>query len=757
MMRQFKRKPIAVAVLSLITCAGAYAEDAVSVAATAADQTVEQPQTVTVFGKRQTRQVSEVGKSDIADTAPGSSPLKAVARLPGVNFNSSDSYGAYEWGSKISIRGFSQNQLGFTLDDVPLGDMSYRNYNGLHISRAISSENISKAVVSQGTGALGTASTSNLGGALQFYSSDPADKPTATLQQSFGQESAKRSFVRLDTGYIADSNTKAYLSFTDQDSDKWKGEGAQRQRQFNSKIVSNFDNAKFTAFLNWSDRKEVDYMDQSKDSIKRLGYHWDYYAPNWQKAINSANHVWTSGETSEDDAYYNGSGLRQDLLTGATLDYDLTRKASIKTTVYHHEQEGTGTWWLPNPPVVNGTPKLPIALRTLEFNINRTGILSALTVESGINTFNTGIWYERNNFDNAMRFYAQDSGPSSPYERPSDPYFTRWDYGFQTDTIQFHLQDTLKLSDQLTVNVGFKSPHTKTSIESKDDTAPNFKLNGSLTASKNFLPQAGINFKLNEHNEFFADAAQNITAYRGVIKGGASPFDTTQAGFDAVKKTIRPEESITTEAGWRYQDRQFETSATVYHVDFKNRLLVLQQGAAIIGNPSVLSNVGGVETNGVQGYFAWSPVSSLKWSNALSFNNSKYKDDFTDNGVTVKTAGKQVVDAPRWIASSELTYDDGKAFGHIGVNYNGQRYYTYLNDNSVQGYSLWDLGGGYRWKNLGYVSELTLSGTLNNVLNKKYYAFGDNPFPSSDPSGTSYNLLAGAPRTAFLTLGAKFK
>ena len=37
----------------------------------------------------------------------------------------------------INIRGFNQNQLGFTLDGVPLGDMSYGNTNGLHISRAI--------------------------------------------------------------------------------------------------------------------------------------------------------------------------------------------------------------------------------------------------------------------------------------------------------------------------------------------------------------------------------------------------------------------------------------------------------------------------------------------------------------------------------------------------------------------------------------------------------------------------------------------
>src|SRR5206468_11594517 len=42
-----------------------------------------------------------------------------------------------------------ETQLGFTLDGIPLGDGSYGNVNGLHISRAISSENIGETRVSR--------------------------------------------------------------------------------------------------------------------------------------------------------------------------------------------------------------------------------------------------------------------------------------------------------------------------------------------------------------------------------------------------------------------------------------------------------------------------------------------------------------------------------------------------------------------------------------------------------------------------------
>ena len=185
------------------------------------EQNAKQLENVSVTGRGQTRQVTTLNTADIGTAAAGTSPLQALNKLPGVNFNSADSLGNYEWGSRISMRGFSQNQLGFTLDDVPLGDMSYRNYNGLHISRAISSENLGKISVSQGIGALGTASNSNLGGTIQFYSLDPSDKAGAKVEQSAGEYSTLRTFGRYDSGLLGNTNTKIAVSVSDQGQDKW--------------------------------------------------------------------------------------------------------------------------------------------------------------------------------------------------------------------------------------------------------------------------------------------------------------------------------------------------------------------------------------------------------------------------------------------------------------------------------------------------------------------------------------------------------
>jgi iron complex outermembrane receptor protein len=80
--------------------------------------------TVTVTAPGETRSEQSIDSKLLLEAAPGTSPIQTLARLPSVSVTSADPYGAYEWALRISVRGFNQNQLGFTLDEVPLGDMS---------------------------------------------------------------------------------------------------------------------------------------------------------------------------------------------------------------------------------------------------------------------------------------------------------------------------------------------------------------------------------------------------------------------------------------------------------------------------------------------------------------------------------------------------------------------------------------------------------------------------------------------------------
>ena len=726
--------------LALIGMASAHAQTA--------DVTELERVTVTM-GTGQLRSVQGLTKADFENAVAGTSPLVTLSRLPGVNFQSSDPLGNYEWSTRITVRSFSQNQLGFTLDDVPLGDMSYGNFNGLHISRAISSENVSRAFLSQGTGALETASSSNLGGTLQFYSSDPAVKFGAQINQTFGSSNDRRTYLRLDSG--ATGFGQFYLSYTNQNADKWKGSGQQRQEQVNVKYVNQFGENRLSAFVNTSKRREIDYQDLSLEMINRLGYKADNFYPNFSAATKAANTLCGNNGSVYvaqcDDAYYAGSGLRDDELYGATLDAKLAERLRLKTTLYHHRDKGMGLWFTPYTASPDGTP---VALRTSEYGIQRSGVVANLEYEIAQHLIKLGYWHEDNSFDQARRFYATSpSAVPSPYDFPSNPFFTQWQYKFNTKTDQFSLSDTVALSKSLNLGFGFKSLRVKIDGQLEVGTG---RPSGSITANKGFLPQVGLSYQFSKTDEMFAGVARNMRAYQGSALG-TTPFATTDVGFAAIKDKLKPETSDSFEAGWRTQGRGYQGSLTAYLVNFRDRLLGVQAGAGIVGNPTILSNVGGVRSTGVEGALSVRLTPSVNWFNSLSLSNSTYRDNVISGGNLVAISGKHVVDAPDTMLKSILGYDDGRLSGSLGIDYMSQRYFSYLNDAKVPSHTLVNLSVGYRSKSLGFISEGSVKLGVNNLTNQKYVStIGSNGFGNS---GDNQTLMAGAPRQVFLTLSAK--
>ena len=164
-----------------VACLPAHADDTAS--QPAADNSNDM-QEIVVTTEKTTRSSVALGGLEVQKLLPGDSPLKAVETLPGVIYETADPWGNNEQNESLVIHGFTTQQLGYTMDGVPLGDQQYGNYNGLSPSRALSSENISRVELASGAGSLGVASTSNLGGAIQTFSSDPLQTLTADLRET---------------------------------------------------------------------------------------------------------------------------------------------------------------------------------------------------------------------------------------------------------------------------------------------------------------------------------------------------------------------------------------------------------------------------------------------------------------------------------------------------------------------------------------------------------------------------------------------
>ena len=206
---------------------------------------------IIVTGRGETRQVQEISQADIAPLAAGTTALKALEKLPSVNFQSADAFGAYEWSQRITVRGFDQSRLGFTLDGVPLGNQNYGNVNGLHTNRAISPENVGVIRLTQGAGSVGTQATNNLGGTIELASREPSSDFGVDGNLTYGSDSTLRGFARIDTG---GETARGFLSYGYLTTDKWKGFGEQRQHVVNAKAVVDVGAAKLSGYLSFSDQ-----------------------------------------------------------------------------------------------------------------------------------------------------------------------------------------------------------------------------------------------------------------------------------------------------------------------------------------------------------------------------------------------------------------------------------------------------------------------------------------------------------------------
>jgi iron complex outermembrane receptor protein len=701
---------------------------------------------IVVFGQGETRQVQEVSSKELLILAPGTSPLKAIEKLPSVSFQSADPFGTYEWSSRVSIRGFNQNQLGYTLDGIPLGDSSYGNNNGLHIGRAIISENIGVTRVSQGSGSIGTQATNNLGGTLEFFSADPSDGFGVDANLTYGSSNTMRAFGRINFGEAG--GVRGFLSGVYHNADKWKGGGEQRSMHVNAKAIIPVGDAEFDGFFSYSDRAEQDYQDLSLEMINRLGYDHDNYFPDYAKAISAARGTYVAPINNLDDSYYDASGLRKDTLASYGLIAPLADGVTFKIKAYYHNNTGQGTWGTPYVPSPNG---VPMSARTTEYDIQRGGVFSSLNAEVGDHEVTVGSWYEHNDFTQARRFYAYESNTTPGLDHTkflANPFFTQWLFDFNTDTLQYYVQDKISLGD-LTINLGWKG------FQVNNESDP--RIQGSLAAGKIksqdwFQPHAGVAYKLTEKAEIFGGFTQVTRAF--VSSATSGPFATTQAGFDALlARGLKPESSDTFELGARYNDNVFNGVVGVYYVNFRNRLLGVQTGAGIVGNPAILQNVGSVRSLGFEAAGDVRLGGGMTLFASYSYTGATYRENVITPTAVIATKGKEVVDTPKHLLRGEFAYDSDAFFGRVGANYMSKRYFNYLNDRSVPSRVLVDATVGYRL-DAGLRAPLELQLNATNLFGIDYVStIGSNGFGNS---GDNQTLLAGSPRQVFVTLKAGF-
>lgn len=723
---------------------------------------------VSIFGHGSTRQMTSVTHTMMQQSAPGTSPLKVLSQLPGVLYQSADPFGAYEYSSQMFMRGFSQSQLGFTLDDIPLGDQQFNNYNGLGVTRAIISDDVGRVDVSQGAGAIDVASTSNLGGAIQIHSLDPSHVRGGTVGQTFGSNSTMRTYARLESGDLNTSGTRFYVAYARLNGNLWKGGGYDHSDQVNAKLVQPLARgSSLKLFFDWSSTQQFDYQDMTKNWLRTVGPNLSNYYPNYTAAYHAAQGIYPDALTKTNDpldaAYYAGTANRVDYLGGLTLDENLTSSLKWKTTLYAHSDNGYSTWTTPYMPSPNGAP---LSQRIQTPGVARGGFQTALTWNVARHSVNAGVWYEYGNFTEGRYFSAapllgQGSLGNPTTGFPADKVFaTAWQEAFSTRTFVFHLQDTYKVTDNLTINAGFKSMivNSGNSVLSQNASINGGPIaQGHLEASNAFLPQVSANWRFLPHNELFFDVSHNMRSFPLDGFGtnvSATPWTASQSSFQATRNSLKPETDWVYEGGYRYTTPLISALVSLYRINFSNRLQLITNNAGI--NPiTAVQNVGGVTTNGAEASVTLRPLSGLSIYNSFSYAHSTYDQNVATSAGIEPTRGKLVPNYPQFMYKGSIAYTIGGFEAHVDGSYLSHRQLTYTNDLHVPGYFLMNFGARYNFGKVGPLKGVTASFNIYNLANKTYIATTNELGNSFTNTGYNYFLM-GAPRQFFGTISANF-
>ena len=729
--------------------------------------------TATASGQGEARAASGLNKRELQERAPGTSALKAVERLPGVNFQSSDPWGQYEWSNRITMRGFQTQQIGQTFDGLPLGDMSYGNFNGLGIGRAVDAENLAGASVAQGSGALGTSSANNLGGIVQYASDDPRGKRSFLIKQTVGEANTFRTTGRFDTGLLTSGTrgVSTFVSYTRQDNDKWKGAGEIDSpintgilgnhgifrtgqtwlEQVNVKSVAFLGSSKLTAYYAFSDRSEADYTDLTLARYKESGRDWDQFS-DWTLAKQYAT---TPGQ--EDEAYWKSSlGARRDHLAYVAGNFKLGEYATLSVQPYFHANKGNGDWHAPTygPSTWSADP---IFFRQTQYHDERGGTNAKLSVNAHGNALDVGLWYEDNQTTIRRMGWAlknYQTGPAVDFNNNIRLFFDRTGdikstllYAQNTNTI-----NRLKLTyGAKFVNVGADFNSNGNTANAKtfgDDGRPTL----SVSAQGKFLPQVGAVWLLNESEQLFANYSENINQYPLSPQTGI--YNLSPGGFAAFKANTKPERATSVDVGVRTRRSAVEASLSGYVIDYRNRLVATANCQLTATCASVISNVGTVSSYGVEGLLNLTLLPSLVWANTASFNSSKISDDYMTGTTTVRSGGKYVVDAPKLLANSTLRFTQKSFSSSLGARFVDKRYITIENDLSVPSYATLDLGLAYHIGQVGVAKDLTLQVNVVNLTDTDYIgSIGTGGFATH---GDIQTLQAGSKRLSFVSLSTRF-
>ena len=715
------------------------------------------------------------------DRATGNS-YQAMSLLPGVNTFSHDATGLF--GGTLSVRGFTADQMGVTINGVPVNDSgSYSVFPQEYSDQ----ENLCTQSLAPGAPDVESPHIGSSGGSLGINSCDPEDKFRVRVSQTLGELSLTRSFLRVDTGRFANDMAKIFLSYSHTSADKWKGPGNAVRDHIDAAFA--FDpnpSVKIVGSVLYNKAVNNNFLTLSLAQLNANGYNFDY-TPTFP------GHVTPVAGTAQVDTvpspqYYKlAINPFENAIVSFSGSFALSANTILKVQPYYWYGYGTGgvqqrllrenqflntTTNVVNAGVdLNGdgdTLDSVIVANSSVTRTNRPGVTAEVSHSLGAHVLKFGLWYERAEHRQTGPAVRVDNNGDfdqwlreNQILRPSGTPYQSRDWLTISPAYQAYVADTFSFDgDKGSLTLGLRAPHITRRFSNSSSEAGGASLN-AYTFEKSYnevLPQAGVRYNITKEHQVFANIGKNFRAPPNFAFAPTNGNITVTGGVPALTTPIDAETAVATDLGYRYQGKEVTASVTLFNVDFKNR-----QSNAFDPNTlkSVYANAGKTTKRGLEFEAGTALFGGFTAYLSATVQEDKLKSDLLiAAGQLLPTTGKTYTLVPKYMAGTSLQYSSGPFYGRIKIKYTGKQWATLVNDEEVPAYTTADFDAGYKFGDLGFLKNALVRLNVSNIFDSKYR----NPSSGSVTNAAAVGSRAaqtvfyylGAPRLATLTFSTDF-
>lgn len=721
---------------------------------------------------------STITAEELEKQRPTGNAYEALEMLPAVNSYNQDATGLF--GGGLTLRGFNSDQIGATINGVPVNDSG--NF-AIYPQEYVDQENTCSQFVTQGSTDADSPQVGATGGNFGINTCNPEDKQRVRLMQTIGQLSMKKSFARYDTGLLSDKRTKAFISFSHAEADKWKGKGGAKRDHIDAGLNYDWDRFNYVhATVLYNEAMNNNINNLTLAEINKNGYYYDY-ADTFKGHLTPVKGT-AQAETTQSPAYYKlGVNPFKNAIASATAKFRLTDNLDLKVLPYLWYGFGNGgvqqraqsekafynsaTGARDGLVDLNGDGDTLDTVLVANASVTKTyrpGVTSSLLWTVDNHEILGGFWYERARHEQTgpMLALSNDGERADEYLqigkilRPDGKFAQSRDQLTISTAYQFFLQDTVSfMEDKLKINVGVRNPQVKREFTNFGDENNSYKPYALTKKYNEILPQLGARYRLTNDDQFFASMAKNVKAPPNFAFANSGNIKVAN-GVATFVGDVKQESSWNTDIGYRHQDSKFIATVTAFWVDFKDR-----QATAFdpVTQVSSYNNVGRVKNSGLEFELGNMPINGWAFYGSLGFNNSKIQDNMQLGGnVFLPTAGKEMINTPRRKAGLSVEYQDGAFWARLKARATGKQQTSMVNDEQAPGYTTFGIDGGYTFANYGILKRPKLTFNLSNITDKQYRNASSTTvkntlaIPGVTTAVDTQRYYLGAPRFASVTL-----